>query len=240
MPGSGGKPTKRPDSHYGSKDSPLHVQGAWVWAPLKKTWLARKPEEMVRQGFIYRLHEQWGYPLEQMRQEVRTQRGRGSTRADVVVADSPQAAKENRNWIIVVETKAETVPINPDDYGQGESYARAVGAEFLVMHNEKETSFCRLVPAAPGDRVEITAIPRANELGDARRLDEIRHSTKTFTRDEFQRLLFECHSILRDNHKMDPGAAFDEISKILFIKMAYERQGHSEVSDLRKLLCVSC
>ena len=190
---------------------------------------------MVRQEFIYRLHTQWGYPLEQMRQEVRTQRGRGSTRADVVVAESTQAATENRDWIIVVETKAETVPINPDDYGQGESYARAIGAEFLVMHNEKETSFCRLVPGAPGERIEITAIPRADELDNAKRLEEIRHSTKTFTRDEFQRLLFECHSILRDNHKMDPGAAFDEISKILFIKMAYERQGHSEVFTTERL-----
>jgi len=184
---------------------------------------------MVRQAFIYRLHEQWGYPLEQMRQEVRIQSGRGSTRADVVVAESPEALKENRNWVIVVEAKAETVPISPTDYGQGESYARAVGAEFLVMHNEKETSFCRVIPGVPGELVEITAIPRADELDNSKRLDEIRHSTKTFTRDEFQRLLFECHSILRDNHKMDPGAAFDEISKILFIKMAYERRGHSEV-----------
>ena len=32
---------------------------------------------MVRQAFIYRLHEQWGYLLDQIRHEVRIQSGRG-------------------------------------------------------------------------------------------------------------------------------------------------------------------
>lgn len=37
--------------------------------------------------------------------------------------------------------------------------------------------------------------------------------------------MFKCHSILRDVHKMEPGRAFDAISKILFIKMYIERTG---------------
>ena len=40
---------------------------------------------------------------------------------------------------------------------------------------------------------------------------------KAFTRDEFSRLLFKCHNIIRNNDKLSPEAAFDEISKILFI-----------------------
>ena len=42
---------------------------------------------------------------------------------------------------------------------------------------------------------------------------------------EFQDLPFKCHSILRDVHNMDPGRAFDTISKILFVKMYVERSG---------------
>ena len=42
---------------------------------------------------------------------------------------------------------------------------------------------------------------------------------------EFQDLLLDCHNILRDVHKMDPGRAFDTISKILFVKMYIERSG---------------
>ena len=48
---------------------------------------------------------------------------------------------------------------------------------------------------------------------------------RAFNRREFQDLLFRCHSILRDVHKMDPGRAFDTISKILFVKMYVERSG---------------
>jgi type I restriction enzyme M protein len=225
----GGKPKYVPATPYGPSDEPLQREDRWVWAPLRKAWLEAKQEELVRQEFIYRLHTQWGYLLEQMRQEVRTQHGHDSPRADVVVAESPEALSQNRDYRIAVETKAENVTIVPKDYGQGESYGRAVGAEFLVMHNNKETAFFRLVVGAPGERIQITGIPASQELNDTRRLGEIRRATKAFTRDEFQRLLFECHSILRDNHKMDPGAAFDEISKILFIKMAFERMNRAEV-----------
>lgn len=238
MPGSG-KPSKAPASHYGDEDSPLHIKGSYIWAPLNSSWLVKKPEEVVRQGFIYELHTKWGYSLDQMRQEARTQVGRGSSRADIVVSKSPEAAANNRDWFMVVETKAENVPINPDDYHQGESYARATGAEYLVMHNSKETSFSRVVLGAPGTRVEIAEIPRADELDNAKRIAEIRNSMKAFTRDEFQRLLFECHTILRDNHKMDPGAAFDEISKILFIKMAYERRGNAELFTTERISTIA-
>ncbi|WP_158810555.1 restriction endonuclease subunit M [Streptomyces leeuwenhoekii] len=179
---------------------------------------------MVRQQFIYQLHTRWGYPLEQMTEEVpMLPWGRGSTRADILVAASPEARSRNRDWRIVVEVKAENVPIDPRDYGQGESYARSSGAEFLVLHNSRTTSFCRVAPGAPGELVEITGIPTADELNNDKRLEEIRNSTKAFTRDEFQRMMHDCHSILRDSHKMEPGTAFDEISKILFIKMAMER-----------------
>jgi len=233
------KPKKSPATPYAAGPEPLHIVGGWIWAPLQGKWLVKKGEELVRQGFIYRLHAQWGYALEQMAQERRTAHGHKSPKADIVVAESAEALRENRDYIIVVETKAENITIVPADYEQGDSYARAVGAEFLVMHNEKETSFFRITVGAPGQQTEITAIPRLSELANSVRLEEIRRSTKPFTRTEFQRLLFECHSILRDNHKMDPGAAFDEISKILFIKMAYERQGQSDVFTTDRLRAIA-
>ena len=77
----------------------------------------------------------------------------------------------------------------------------------------------------PGEFVQINEIPRAADWGDARRIEEIRKRLKAFNRREFQDLLFRCHSILRDVHKMDPGRAFDTISKILFVKMYVERSG---------------
>lgn len=46
---------------------------------------------------------------------------------------------------------------------------------------------------------------------------------KTFSGEEFSKVLFKCHNIIRDNDKLSPEAAFDEISKVLFIKIRKER-----------------
>ncbi|QKW20939.1 N-6 DNA methylase [Kitasatospora sp. NA04385] len=233
--GTASKPKGAPSSHYRDGDEPLHLSGNWVWAPLRRDWLLAKPEELVRQRFIHRMNTKWGYALEQMDQERRTKAGRRSVRADIVVAKSPEALRENRDYVMVVEVKAENVPIRQADYEQGESYARSVGVDFLVLHNSKTTSYFHLIAGLPGRSVEIAEVPKFKDLASSKRIEEIKHSTKAFTRDEFQRLLFECHCILRDNHKMDPGAAFDEISKILFIKMAYERMGRIEVFSTEAL-----
>ncbi len=77
----------------------------------------------------------------------------------------------------------------------------------------------------PGDFVQINEIPKASDWGDAKRIEEIKNKLRAFNRREFQDLLFKCHSILRDVHKMESGRAFDTISKILFVKMYVERSG---------------
>ena len=44
-----------------------------------------------------------------------------------------------------------------------------------------------------------------------------------FTRKLFTDILTRCHNIIRDNDKLSPEAAFDETSKILFVKIQRER-----------------
>lgn len=41
----------------------------------------------------------------------------------------------------------------------------------------------------------------------------------SFEREEFTRILTKCHNIIRNNDKLSPEAAFDEISKVLFVKI---------------------
>ena len=190
-------------------------------------WRDPKPEELVRQAFILHLRQHYGYAFEQMLDEQKTQHGRRSPKADIVIWESVAArnASPKPSPKIVVECKAENVAIHQRDFFQGESYARAVGAEFLVMHNERQTAVFRIIPGVPGEIVAITSLPRASDWADAKRLEAIKNATRAFSRDEFRNLLFNCHSILRDVHKMEPGKAFDTISKILFIKMYIERTG---------------
>ena len=57
--------------------------------------------------------------------------------------------------------------------------------------------------------------------------------SKTFSREEFSKSLFKCHNIIRDNDKLSPEAAFDEISKILFIKIRKERDSVKGVYSMK-------
>jgi len=45
-----------------------------------------------------------------------------------------------------------------------------------------------------------------------------------FDREKFSESLNNCHDIIRDNDKLSPEAAFDEISKVLFVKIRFERE----------------
>jgi type I restriction enzyme M protein len=223
------KPSSVPSTPFPADPDALHQIGNWLWIPLRKDWrdVNTKPEEVVRQKFIRVLVDHYGYDLAQMDQERRTQHGHKSPRADIVVWQSAvdRNAKPARSPVLVIECKTDSIEIQERDYYQGESYTRASGCEFFVATNNRHTAVFRLLPGLPGGFVAINEIPKATDWGDAKRLKEIKESLRTFNRKEFQDLLFVCHGILRDVHKMDPGRAFDTISKILFIKMYVERSG---------------
>lgn len=229
MPTSIKNPKTAPTTPWPATPDSIHQEGRWIWLPLKGEWRdsTGKPEELVRQKFIRHLCENYGYALEQMRQEIRMIVGSRSARADIVIWETPvkAAAGPGVSPVLIIECKAESVEINLRDYYQGESYTRSAGAEFFIATNNRFTAVFKLVPGAPGDFVQINEIAKASDWGDAKRIEEIRSKLRVFNRKEFQDLLFKCHSILRDVHKMDPGRAFDTISKILFVKMYVERSG---------------
>ncbi len=221
------KPSIKPSMPFPAIADGLHQEGNWLWLPLRNEWrdVTNKPEEIVRQRFIRVLVEHYGYTLEQMDQERRTLHGHKSPRADIVIWQSVADKLANRTSVLVVECKTDSIEIQERDYYQGESYTRAVGCEFFIATNTRHTAIFRLVPGLPGQFVAINEIPKADDWENAKKLKKIRESLRTFNRKEFQDLLFDCHSILRDVHKMDPGRAFDTISKVLFIKMYVERSG---------------
>jgi len=205
----------------------IQVQDNKIFAPLKNKWLVNKPEEQVRQRYICRLIDSYGFNLDQMAQEIQvtnSQRGQGAARADIVVWRSKEDKTNNKSALIVVECKAESVTIHEEDYYQGYNYASWAGADFFVTTNLKETRVFRVIKGKlPKGLEEIADIPTAEKAKSSKEIEKLLQQTKAFTRDEFSKLLFKCHNIIRNNDKLSPEAAFDEISKILFIKIRYER-----------------
>jgi len=198
-----------------------------IYAPLKEKWLVLKPEEEVRQKYICRLVNSYGYDLKLMTQELQvsnSSRGQGRAMADIVVWKSEKDKLEENSPLIVVECKAEYLTIREEDYFQGSNYASWAGADFFVTTNLKETKIFQVVKGKVPKRLkEIIDIPNFSIVNNDKRIDELLKQTKSFTRDEFSKLLTKCHNIIRNNDRLSPEAAFDEISKILFIKIRYER-----------------
>lgn len=205
----------------------IKTESNQIYSPIRDKWLVLKPEEEVRQRYVCRLVDSYGYGIKQMGEEVKvtnSQRGQGAARADIVIWRNEEDKRKGKNALIVVECKAENVTIRQADYFQGYNYAAWAGAKFFVTTNLKETRIFKVVEdAMPKKLEEIADIPTADMVNDDKKIKAMLLQTKAFTRDEFSRLLFKCHNIIRNNDKLSPEAAFDEISKILFIKIRYER-----------------
>lgn len=205
----------------------IKTESNQIYSPIRDKWLVLKPEEKVRQRYVCRLVDSYGYGIKQMGEEVKvtnSQRGQGAARADIVIWRNEEDKRKGKNALIVVECKAENVTIRQADYFQGYNYAAWAGAKFFVTTNLKETRIFKVVEdAMPKKLEEIADIPSADMVNDDKKIKAMLLQTKAFTRDEFSRLLFKCHNIIRNNDKLSPEAAFDEISKILFIKIRYER-----------------
>lgn len=205
----------------------IKTESNQIYSPIRDKWLVLKPEEEVRQRYVCRLVDSYGYGIKQMGEEVKvtnSQRGQGAARADIVVWRNEEDKRKGKNALIVVECKAENVTVRQADYFQGYNYAAWAGAKFFVTTNLKETRIFKVVEdAMPKKLEEIADIPSADMVNDDKKIKAMLLQTKAFTRDEFSRLLFKCHNIIRNNDKLSPEAAFDEISKILFIKIRYER-----------------
>jgi len=202
-----------------------------IYSYIREKWLVCTPEEEVRQNFVCKLVNDYGYPIELMSEEYRPDletRGVRSTRADIVIFDTKDKKEKNHNAFIVIECKAESVKIRLEDFYQGAEYAAKVRAQFLILHNFKETNFYAVdmnqIPNKKDAFNQIVRIPHYSEIADAKKIELIKKQTKTFTRDEFTKILRTCHNIIRNNDKLSPEAAFDEISKILFMKIKYERE----------------
>lgn len=194
-----------------------------IYSFLGDKYKVATPEERVRQNFVCTLVNRYGYELAQMSEEVKLQHGKGSVRADIVIWKSVKDKQKSNKPFIVVECKADNIRISEDDYKQGESYARIVDAPFFVTHNSYETRFWRILKdKMPGHREEIANIPENNAT--QKDIDKLYNDLVVFKEDEFANLLHACHNTIRNNDALAPSEAFDEISKILFMKVYVERR----------------
>lgn len=124
----------------------------YIYDIIRKKNLLLTPEEWIRQHFIYLLIEFYKYPKSLIQIEGGLKYNNLSKRTDILVYD------RNGNPFLLVECKAEGVPINNLVLEQVSRYNLMLKSKYYCVTNGKST-FCFEVDIANGTTVQLKDIP---------------------------------------------------------------------------------
>lgn len=144
----------RLNSRIEEKEDKNGKKSAVVKCLIRNKSIALKPEEVVRQLFIDKLINEYGYPVSRMQVEYPVYFGREVKRADIVIMD------EDRPQIpyIVIEVKK---PRMKDGKEQLKSYCNSTGAPIAVWTNGDQIAYYNRQD--PNYFKDIRNIPKASE-----------------------------------------------------------------------------
>lgn len=176
------------------------------------------PEEKNRQIFERRLVEEYDYSKRAIDIEVPIKSGIGfmPKRADIVVYRDGKDRDPTRNAYIIVETKKQD---RKDGIDQLESYINNTTAEYGVWFNGKEIVYLHRLKKPHAFR-EIPDIPAKGET-----LEDIGLYQKKDLKPATElKVVFEtCHNYIYANEGLLKERVFNEVLKLIFIKMVDEK-----------------
>jgi len=188
---------------------------------LKK--IARKihePEEKVRYYWIQKMVNEYGYNSNQI--DINIPAGVGRNRSNVYADIVVFRDIEKTEPFIVGEVKKEGDRDGMDGE-QGASYARNIGAEYQFWSNKIQNKFWKTgrfpnksepignIPVWVEKKPVIEKIKKTETLPPFRDVQELRQVVST------------CHNIMHEEGH-DPAYSFDELTKLLFLKIYDERE----------------
>lgn len=126
-----------------------------LFDPVRKRFVPLTPEEAVRQSYLRYLVEELGFPLIALTVEKKVVYNGLTRRYDIV------ASRPDGGILLLVECKAETVPLSGDTLYQAAMYNHVLQADFVVLFNGKEQFVCHRTPE--GYR-QVPSLPPYSEI----------------------------------------------------------------------------
>ena len=123
-----------------------------IFCEWRQRWVRLTPEEWVRQQLLHRMVSELGYPASLIAVEKAISVGEAKKRCDAVVYDSAMQA------LVLIECKAETVPLTQKTLDQAITYNRKLNVPYLLLYNGVQTIFVH------GNSHYITGLPRYADL----------------------------------------------------------------------------
>ncbi len=189
-----------------------------------------KPEELIRQLYVQRLVNHYGYTKDRLALEYPVSFGRETKRADIVIRD--------KDWpdtpYLIVEVKK---PKFQDGKAQLRSYCNATGAPIGVWTNGQHISHYHRKD--PNYFEEITDIPRANQsladiLNERFTLKELILKDKlVMARKSLKEIILELEDEVLANAGVD---VFEEVFKLIFTKLYDEWLSQRDKDFINRLL----
>lgn len=179
------------------------------------------PEGRVRAAWVARLIREYGFHQNQIAINVAAGAGRAAERSAVFADIVVYRDAKRQEPFIVIETKP---PGDRSGIKQAESYARNLGADYHGRVNGNETAFYRTAKYT-GQSTEVGNIP--HWLGNAPQSARLSKSYELPPfRDEphLREVVKVCHDRIFYRLGHDPAKAFDELMKLLFLKLYDERE----------------
>lgn len=172
-----------------------------------------KPEEIIRQLYIYRLIKTYKYEKKRFRLEHPVHFGRQVKRADIVIFDQDHPTVE----YIIIEVKK---PLETDGKKQLFSYCHSTGAPIGVWLNGGQISYYNRID--PNFLEDLTDIPRSDQC-----IEDIKDQRFTYKdliiKDKVINQNKDLKQIIKDlendvlaNAGVD---VFEEVFKLIFIKL---------------------
>lgn len=176
------------------------------------------PEECVRQLYLAKLSQEYGYPAERIELEYPVKFGREVKRADIVIFDKDRPTVP----YIIVELKK---PKSKEGKEQLKSYCNATGAPIGVWTNGHSISYYNRKD--PNYFEDITNIPRAAEklsdiITERWKIDDLVKKDKlTNERKSLKDLILAMEDEVLANAGVD---VFEEVFKLIFTKLYDEME----------------
>jgi type I restriction enzyme M protein len=191
-------------------------------------------EEDVKIQFLLPYLKERGYNQEAMDFDVAIEVHEGRKKKTIFADVLVYTSKAKKAPLLICETKAPSETLNRSVKEQAISYARLLpqiaplslvtnGAQVQVFHTLDKTRLPDLPKRSDLDQDLLKFVLSADTQEALRR--EAKH--ELFIIDDvstFKNILKACHNEIRNNDGMDPTAAFDEMSKVLFCKLYEEKQ----------------
>ena len=191
-----------------------------------KKYRFTNPEEQVRARFYVELIELFQYSENRIDLEVRVPHRTPSNLADIVVFQDD----EKKNPFIVIECKKEDISEAEFEQATEQAFGNcnSLGGYYAVVIAGNTRRSFDVKNYKPGERSEnIIASPpiRYDIVQEWRyRKGDPNWELSVIERGDLIRVLEKCHDTLWQGGRLTPTDAFDELAKILFIKIRDEKK----------------